>query len=183
MMLVEALIENGLLQFGQFQINGVMQPFLIKLDFLASYPDALKLVRDEFLTHAPRVPFDRILCPLDALPLAVAVALELQIPVVYSSKRSEAAVFDLVGAYDIGYPTLVIANYADSDLITLIGQAERVGLRLSVVWTVIEIAQVPVPEAQTHSLLTLHAILDDPFVQSRFAPGQIATVRAWLARR
>jgi hypothetical protein len=182
MTLVEALIENGLLQFGQFQVDGEMHPVAIKLDLLASYPDALKLIRDKFLTHVPRVRFDRILCPLDALPLAVAVELELQIPVVYSRKRSEAAVFDLVGAYDIGHPTLVIANYADSDLMTLIDQAERVGLRLSVVWTVIELAQV-IPDVETHCLLTLNAILDDPSVQSRFARGQIDAVRAWLSEK
>jgi hypothetical protein len=181
MTLVKALITNGLLQFGQFQVNGSIQPVSVKLDLLASYPDVLKLIRDNLLNNPLQMSIDRILTPIDALPLAVAVGMELRIPVVYSRSSSESAVFDLVGAYDIGHPTLVIANYADTALMNLIAQAGRVGLRLSIVWTIIELVPVVAPNAETHCLLSLQTILDDPFVQSRFASGQIDAVRAWLA--
>ncbi len=180
MTLVEALITNGLLQFGQFQINGTTQPFTVRLDLLASYPDVLRFVRDQFLRCATPVPFDRILCPLDALPIAIAVSLELQIPVVYSRGNSESTVFDLVGAYDIGHPTLIIANHADANLMKLIAQAACVGLQLSVVWTVIELASAMASDIDTLCLVRLRTILDDPFVQSWVAPGQIDAVKAWL---
>jgi hypothetical protein len=183
MTLINALITNGLLQFGQFHTDGVMQPFAIKLDLLASYPDVLELVRDALLTHAPRAPFDRILCPLEALPLAVSVSLKLQIPVVYARRRSEAAVFDLVGAYDIGHPTLVIANWADDDLMALIDQAERVGLRLSIIWAVMELTPMSVSKGEIYCLLRLHDVMDDPLIRSQFASGQIDAVRARLFNR
>jgi hypothetical protein len=179
--LAEALITNGLLQFGQFQVDGAIQPVSVKLDLLASYPDVLKLIRASLLSNPLQVSIDRILCPIDTLPIAVAVGLELEIPVVYSRRSSEAAVFDLVGAYDIGHPTLVIANYADSSLMSLIAQAERVGLRSAAVWTVIELVPWNAPGVNMHSLLSLNAILDDPFVHSEVAPGQIEAVRAWLS--
>jgi hypothetical protein len=183
MTLTDALIANGLLQFGQFRIDGVTQPFAVKLDLLASYPDVLELIRDALLTRTPRAPFDRILCPLEALPLAVSVSLKLRIPVVYGWKRSGAADFDLVGAYDIGHPTLVIANCADAELMALIAQAERLGLKPSALWTVVEIAPLSISEIETRSLLRLSDILDDPVVQSYTAPGQIEAVKAWLFSR
>ncbi|MEL6151121.1 MAG: hypothetical protein AAFR56_15970, partial [Chloroflexota bacterium] len=71
-----------------------------------------------------------ILCPFDTLPLATLISQIANIPLVYSRGRGEPAVDDLVGAYDINHPTLLLANTTTGDgaLGQLQTDARRVGL-------------------------------------------------------
>jgi hypothetical protein len=128
------LLKYGLVQFGRFTApDGAVLPFKLNLDLLTSYPDALALAADEIVVGMGlhNIQVERLLCPFDALPLATLVSHKSGVPLVYSRGRGEAAVRDLVGAYDLDHPTLFLANaYAPwENHAALLRSAARVGLR------------------------------------------------------
>ncbi|MEL6269041.1 MAG: hypothetical protein AAFU54_21865 [Chloroflexota bacterium] len=132
----ELLVEYGLVQFGRFADgDGEFVPFKLNLDWMVSYPDVLAAaaleVRRHFLLFERSIhEFERILCPLDTLPIATLVSTQTGIPLVYSRGTGESTVKDLVGAYDINHPTLLLANTTTGDgaLGQLQTDARRVGL-------------------------------------------------------
>jgi orotate phosphoribosyltransferase len=181
MTLIEHLLANGLLQFGRFQHNGVFEPFLSRLDMLGSYPDVLRALTDaaqHALAAFPRP--ERLLCTADALPLGIALALVLDTPLVYSRGRGEVPVDDLVGAYDIGHPTILIADTTGASVFDLAERAARVGLDVRAICTIIEIAPTPTT-IPLIALIRLITLIDDPSAAVYLPTGQRTLVRAWLA--
>lgn len=144
----DLLIEYGLVQFGRFaDENGDFAPFKLHLDWIPSYPDVLEAaafeVQKHFRVHGKSIhQFERILCPVDALPVAALVSAETGIPVVYSRGFGEPIVHDLVGAYDINHPTLLLTNAHPSPGVSfekLRQSADRVGLRVAFTLSLVHI--------------------------------------------
>ena len=74
------------------------------------------------------------------MPFGVALSLRTGIPLVYSRGAGEAPVFDLVGAYDIGHPALLLTNSVGwrGSPDTLVKRARRVGLEVHTLLPIIE---------------------------------------------
>jgi len=182
--LIEHLLINGLLQFGQFQRDGGTQPMLSKLDMLASYPDALRTLTDAAIARiGSSGRYDRMLCTTDALPFGVALALATNTPLVYSRGRGEVPADDLVGACDIGHPTLLIANTSGKETLQLAERSARVGLDVRAMLVLLEIAPIRLPNVECHALLQLESLIDDPVAASFIPVGQRAVVKVWLKQQ
>jgi len=143
--LAQRLMDTGLIQFGWFQNGGATQPFALSLDMLASYPDILDQAASQAEAILSSLQVTRLICTTNAVPFGVAVSLRTGIPLVYSRGAGEAPVFDLIGAYDIGHPTLLLTNslgWNDSPT-TLIKGACRVGLEVHTALPILEVRSEP----------------------------------------
>lgn len=185
--LITLLMDAGLLQFGWFE--GV--PFKLHLDMLPAYPDVLKALAVAAKTQTqPIHTLSRLVSTNDALPFGVALSLETGIPLVYSRGSGEGAVNDLVGAYDIGHPALMLVNtwtrndiQRVSDLIT---GARRVGLDIRQALTIVEVDTQNTHlgvDVSVHHLLKLTNIVEILVDGGRMPVGQGEAVLDWLADR
>lgn len=130
--LIDALVNAGLVQFGYFagREPGKNSPLRLNLALLPAYPDVLQLITDTVAVKLAEQPVERLVCAADSVPLGVAVSLKTGIPLVYSRGQGEAAVYDLVGAYDVGHPAALLMNIFDQTvpIARLQDNARRVGL-------------------------------------------------------
>jgi hypothetical protein len=155
--MIDALVENGLLQFGRFEDGDDFKPYSLNLHLLPAYPDVLRHSAAEIAGRIQDI--DRIVCEADSVPLGVAVSLQSGIPLIYSNGRNESGVYDLVGAYDVGHPAVLVVNILDDTehLRRLIKKARGVGLEIKMVVAIIGIRIFD--DVPTQSLLNLATVI------------------------
>lgn len=183
MTLAQGLIDAGLIQFGWFRQGGETVPVSLHLDMLSSYPDLLELAAREAQVLAAGVNANRLLCAADSLPFGVAYSLHSGIPLVYSRGSGDAPVYDLVGAYDIGHPALLLANVVGfgDDLQPLISMARRVGLETHTLLTIVECRPIQPNGIAVLPLLRLADITRELGETGRLAAGHARAVIDWCA--
>lgn len=180
--LANLLLDAGMIQFGWFQQRGDTLPFALELDMLASYPAVLRAVVEAAQAGMAAVSATRLLCTADSVPFGVGCALQTGIPLVYSRGSDDAPVFDLVGAYDIGHTTLLLANTPKSIPPALIAGARRVGLNVRSVVPILELRPLPVPDdVAVLPLLRLADVVRDCVAEGRLAAKHAQAVLVWLA--
>ncbi len=112
-----ALYEIGSIKFGEFKLkSGIMSPIYIDLRLLISYPKVLKLISDAMIEIAKDLKFDVIAgIPYTALPIATAISLDQDWPMVYARKevKDYGTKKKLEGVYKEGDTALIV-----DDLIT-----------------------------------------------------------------
>jgi orotate phosphoribosyltransferase len=112
-----ALQEIGAVKFGEFKLkSGIMSPIYIDLRLLISFPKVLKLISSAMIEIAKKLKFDVIAgIPYTALPIATAISLETDWPMVYARKevKDYGTKKKLEGVYKEGNTALII-----DDLIT-----------------------------------------------------------------
>ena len=148
---------------------------------LASYPAALEAVIMAAQVAVQGVIFDRLLCPFDALPFGVALGLRTGVPLVYSRGSAEQPVSDLIGAYDIGHPALLLTNSVgwEAHPDHLIKGAKRVGLETHTLLTILETR--PVTEGvKVVPLLRLSDMVGELEAVGRIPARHAQIVRDWL---
>ncbi len=181
--LADRLIDAGLIQFGAFARGGEMLPVDLHLSMIGSYPDLLdelaaltaEIVRGAEASH--------LLSTGDAIPFGTALSLRTRIPLVYSRSGGEAAVFDLVGAYDIGHPALLIANSVGfkASPTALVQSARRVGLEIHTLVAILEArAEPPPPDVDVVSLFRLRDIVGAMAASGALPDGQARRVLGWI---
>ncbi len=181
--LARMLIDAGLLQFGSFVVNGDEVPFQGSLAMLASYPDVLRAVTDAAAPLIP--PADHLLATNEAVPLGVALSLHTGIPLVYSRGTDAAPVVDLVGAYDIGHPAVLVTTLLSSaaPVTRLLEGARRVGLEVHTVVPIIDAGAVQLPDREIVPVLRLAEIVADLVENGMLPEGQGWFVLAWIGGR
>jgi uridine monophosphate synthetase len=173
-----ALFDIGAIQFGEFTLaSGKQSPIYIDLRLLASHPDVLRqaahacanlMVRE--LEPAPKPVTTRIAAvPYAAMPIGTAVALELNLPLIYP--RKEAKMYgtgrQIEGKFAAGDRAVVI-----DDLITTGGSKlsaieplEAAGIEIRDVVVLIDreqggSADLEAAGYQLHAVLRLSEMLD-----------------------
>lgn len=112
-----ALSEIGAIKFGEFTLkSGMKSPIYIDLRIIISYPKVLKLISDAMVEVSKNLKFDVIAgIPYTALPIATAISLDQDWPMVYARKevKDYGTKKKLEGVYKEGQTALII-----DDLIT-----------------------------------------------------------------
>jgi orotate phosphoribosyltransferase len=180
--LVQMLLKTGLLQFGRFADRTGWKPYCLNLHMLPSYPDVLRALIEEAVPAAGQA--DRLVAAADAIPFGIGLSLRTGIPLVYSRGTDEAPVYDLVGAYDIGHPALLITGSLNSPelMSRLIGRAKQVGLEIDGVIAVIDEGSFQSAQVRIHALLNLPSVVAMLVKHEQLPAGQGKMIREWLNR-
>jgi len=128
--MIRELLEHGILQSGLFQNGNGTSPYRLRLEMLPAYPQFLGEISRQVVRHMSEVQVDRIVADADATPIGVLVSVATGIPLVYSRGRGEPPVHDLVGAYDVGHPAILLVGQHSGENSTLITNCARVGLEV-----------------------------------------------------
>jgi uridine monophosphate synthetase len=189
--LVEGLLSMGCIQFGEFTLkSGLVSPIYIDLRRLVAFPGWMTQVADVYIQQLAQLEFDRIAgLPYAALPIAAAISLQGNYPMIYPRKEVKeygtAAVIE--GLYHPGETVVVIDDLATTggSKFEAIEKLTEAGLNVRDVVVLID-RESGAREAlaasgyRMHALFTLSQLLDHWEATQRLPVEQIASVRAFL---
>jgi uridine monophosphate synthetase len=192
------LADIGAIKFGDFTLaSGKRSPIYIDLRLLASYPYALRqvaqayadLIRQVLASGNGERDVRLAAIPYAALPIGTAVALELDLPLIYPRKelKSHGTARQIEGEFQPGDRVIVL-----DDLITTGGSKreaieplQAAGLAVRDVVVLIDREQGGRQELEAagyrlHSVLRLSAMLDMLVDTGRISADQRASTLAFL---
>jgi len=185
------LFETGCIQFGTFTLkSGLTSPIYVDLRLLVSHPPVLRQVARAMARTARGLAFDRIVAiPYAGLPIGVALALELDRPLIYPRRevKEHGTRRAIEGAFEPGETVLLIDDLitrGDSKL-EAIAPLETAGLTVHDVLVLIDREQGGAEDLarrgyRLHTLLRLAQILDELRESARITPAQHAKALRYL---
>lgn len=185
------LFDAGCIQFGTFTLkSGLTSPIYVDLRLLVSHPPLLREVARAMAEMACRLAFDRIAAiPYAGLPIGVALALELDRPLIYPRRevKEHGTRRAIEGAFEPGETVLLVDDLitrGDSKL-EAISPLEAVGLTVRDVLVLIDREQGGAEDLarrgyRLHAVLTLTQVLDVLRESDRIASAQHDEVLAYL---
>lgn len=183
--LLRAFHENGLIQFGRFTTpeKGI-EPLLLSFEFLPSYPQLLIKTAQRLTSVCGETfgAFDFLFCTAEGIPLGMAMSLQTDKPLLYSTHRVAHA-RDFVGAYDVGHPAvLIVPVFDDEEKITRLARdVQRVGLETV---GIVSLLKLHVPQRlNVASLYDIDTILTAFRAKDWLPETQEIQVREWLSNR
>ncbi|HMN29532.1 MAG TPA: orotidine-5'-phosphate decarboxylase [Caldilineaceae bacterium] len=189
--LAHDLVATGCVRFGDFTLkSGLRSPIYMDLRRLVGYPAVLRRVAAAYAELLQTLPFDRLAgIPFAALPIATAISLEMQRPLVYPRPAKEYGTRASVeGEYAAG------ERIVDIDDVTTTGDSkfeaiqklEEAGLQVEDIVVLIDRKQgaealLAAAGYRLHTVLTLPALLDEWLRQGAITPLQHSEVSTFLA--
>ncbi len=186
-----ALHELGAVKFGNFKLaSGIESPIYVDLRLLVSRPRLLAQAAVQYAKLLGNLPCERICgVPYAALPIATAVALESDVPLIYPRKevKEHGLGKEIEGAWNPGERVVII-----EDLITSGGSTISTAERLRAAGLIVEHAIVLIDREQggvanlaaagisAHSVFTLTNMLDDLVARGSIRAEQRDAVRAFM---
>lgn len=170
--LANDLIDSQCVRFGDFKLkSGVLSPIYLDLRRLVSHPAILQRVAHAYAEKLRELNFDRLAgIPYAALPIATAIALEMNRPLIYPRREVKDYGTQAVveGDYLAGETIAVIDDLATTgdSKIEAIEKLESVGLIVKDIIVLIDRGQGAgkmLAEAgyQLHAVVTLPDLLDE----------------------
>jgi uridine monophosphate synthetase len=169
--IVLKLNEIGAVKFGEFKLkSGIMSPIYVDLRLLISYPQLLQEVVVLFWQKVKDLKFDLIIgVPYTALPIATAISLQENIPMII--RRKEVKEYGtkkaIEGVYKQGQICLIVDDLTTSgaSLFETIEPLEHEGLKVSDIVVLIDREQGGKKHLQEkgynlQALLTISEVLD-----------------------
>lgn len=169
--LSELLHRIGVVRFGDFTLkDGRHSPFYLDMRILVSHPAALARVARALLQRAEGLRYDRIAgLPYAGLPLAVAMALIAERPMIYARKElKDYGTKRLIeGEFVAGERALMVDDVVTSGGAKLeaVGPFRDAGLIVEDVLVIVDrsdgAAALADAGLRLHSVLPVRALLDD----------------------
>lgn len=191
--LAQDLLASGCVRFGQFTLkSGVVSPIYLDLRRLASRPDILKRAARAYAEKLRGLTFDRLAgIPYAGLPIATAVALEMQRPLVYprNEKKDYGTRALVEGGFEPGETVVAIDDVVSTggSKIEAIQKLEEAGLKVCDVVILIErdaAARRLLADAgyRLHAVVTLPQLLAEWRAAGAITAEQFETVTAFLEK-
>jgi len=190
--LIAKLHEIGVVRLGDFVLkDGSHSPIYVDLRVLVGHPAVLRMIAAAMLEKASGLDFDCVAgIPYAGLPLAVAMSVAGDIPLVYPRKeaKSYGTKKRVEGVFDLGARALVV-----DDVITTGGAKIEAVEPLREAGIVVEDILVVVDRQQAgaavladaglrlHSVLTLTGILDQLEADGALSPADAARARSAIS--
>jgi uridine monophosphate synthetase len=189
--LIDGLVDLAAVKFGDFTLaSGQHSPIYIDLRLLVSEPSLLALAADAYAALVADLPADRLAgVPYAALPIATAVSLRAEIPMIYTRKeiKTHGLGKDVEGLWQAGERVVII-----EDLITSGGSIIKSAQRLRELGMVVEDVVVLIDRGQggvnnlseagirAHAVCTLPTMLNYLVERGRMEKSTAGDVRAFL---
>lgn len=177
----DMLLDAGIIQFGHFRNNTQSAPFRLNLELLPSYPRILHLAAQLLSGYTRGV--ERLVCTAEALPLGIVMSQQTQIPLVYSRGSGDAAVHDLVGAYDVGHPALLVTNSITKPdaLDIFVKRALSVGLQVQQICSLITIQPaISIGAVPLYTVLEMQSLVADSVAHGRLTTQFADVIASWI---
>jgi uridine monophosphate synthetase len=189
--LADGLLEAGCIKFGEFTLkSGLISPIYIDLRQVISYPKLLEKIGAAYLPFLEDLKFDRIAgLPYAAIPIATAVSLAGNYPMIYPRKEVKAygTRAEIEGAHHPGETVVIIDDLATTggSKFEAVEKLTSAGLVVRDIVVLVD-RQSGAKEAldqagfHLHAVLTMNELLDHWEVTGKVSPGKIAATREFL---
>lgn len=189
--LANGLLAAGCIKFGEFTLkSGLKSPIYIDLRRVISYPSLLAQIGQAYLPLLAALQFDRLAgLPYAAIPIATAISLAGNYPLIYPRKEAKAygTRAEIEGEYQAGETIVVIDDLATTggSKFEAIEKLTAAGLIIRDVVVLVDRqsgANEALAEAgyTLHAVLTINEMLDDWESTRKVPPEKIAETRAFL---
>ncbi len=163
--MIRRLKEVGAIRFGEFVLSsGQKSNVYIDIKHACTYPDILKLIAELMSEVIRDVEFDKIACiELGGVPIAVALSLKLEKPVVIFRKRKKeyGVKDDCVGVVNPGERFVVVEDVTTTGKSAL-SVVERVKSRGGRVVMILSVVNRGANVKNLRSILRLDEITSEP---------------------
>jgi uridine monophosphate synthetase len=189
--LADALLEAGCIKFGEFTLkSGLISPIYIDLRRIITYPNLLAQIGQAYLPLIRNLQFERLAgLPYAAIPIATAVSLAGDYPMIYPRKEVKAygTKAEIEGDFNPGETALVIDDLATTggSKFEAIEKLTGAGLKVTDVVVLVD-RQSGAREAlegagfHMHAVLTISAMLDHWEETGKVEKDKIAATREFL---
>jgi uridine monophosphate synthetase len=189
--LADGLLSAGCIKFGEFTLkSGLKSPIYIDLRQIITYPKLLEQVGAAYLPLLKELKFDRLAgLPYAAIPIATAVSLQGNYPMIYPRKEVKAygTKAEIEGEYHAGEIALVIDDLATTggSKFEAIEKLTAVGLAVKDVVVLVDRqsgAKESLEQAgySMHSVLTIKQMLEHWEATGKVEKDKIEATRRFL---
>jgi uridine monophosphate synthetase len=187
------LFTAGCVRFGDFTLkSGVRSPIYLDLRQLVAYPAILQRVARAYARVLRTLEFDRLAgIPYAALPIATAIALEMNRPLIYPRRevKEYGTRASIEGTFTPGETVVVIDDLATTgeSKIETIEKLTSVGLRVRDIVVLIDREQgaresLAAAGYTLHAIVTLSELLAELHRSGAITAEQLAQVKAYLGQ-
>lgn len=191
--LADGLLAAGCIKFGLFTLkSGLQSPIYIDLRQVISYPQLLAQIGQAYLPLIRDLQFERLAgLPYAAIPIATAVSLAGNYPMIYPRKEAKAygTKAEIEGEYHPGETALIIDDLATTggSKFEAIEKLTAAGLLVRDVVVLIDRqsgARQALEQAglRLHAVLTISEMLDDWEANNKVPAEKIAATREFLSK-
>jgi uridine monophosphate synthetase len=189
--LAQDLVASQCVRFGQFKLkSGIISPIYLDLRRLVTHPQILRRVAQAYAETLKTLEFDRLAgIPYAALPIATAIALEIDRPLIYPRREAKdyGTKATIEGEYQAGETIVVIDDLATTggSKIEAIQKLEEAGLKVRDIVVLIDRGQgagAMLAEAgyRLHAVVNLHDLLPEWLRSGAITQAQFEEVQDFL---
>lgn len=189
--LADELLAAGCIKFGEFTLkSGLSSPIYIDLRRIISYPRLLEQIGSAYLPVLRPLSFDRLAgLPYAAIPIATAVSLQGNYPMIYPRKevKTYGTKAEIEGEFHAGETALVIDDLATTggSKFEAIEKLTSAGLKVKDVVVLVDRqsgAKESLEQAgySMHAVLTITQLLDHWEKTGKVEKDKIAETRKFL---